>query len=394
MRQTWRWFGPDDIVPLAWVRQAGADGIVTACHQFAPGTAWTSAAIAARKAEIEAAGLTWDVVESVPVSEAIKTAGPECDAHLDAYAETLRRLAEAEGPEVVCYNFMPVLDWTRTDTDKVLPHGGTAMAFEFTDFVAFDLFILKRKRAADDYAPDVLARAEERFAAMSNDERTRLGNTVGAGLPGANDFHALDALPGLIDTYAGIGADGLRANLAAFLERIVPVAEELGLRLCAHPDDPPFPILGLPRILSNAEDYQALLDMVPSQANGVTLCTGSLGVLASNDMPAFTQRFAGRIHFAHLRNTTRSGDAARPDFFEDAHLEGDTDMVAVLRALRAEETRRKAEGRTDWEIPMRPDHGHRLMSDLERPAQPGYPAVGRLRGLAELRGILHALGAG
>ncbi|WP_223425700.1 mannonate dehydratase [Tateyamaria pelophila] len=394
MIECWRWFGPDDPTTLSDLPQVGATGVVTALHQFAPGMPWPEADIATRKRMIEGAGLTWAVVESLPVSEAIKTQGPDIASHLAHYLGSLEALAR-QGVQTICYNFMPILDWTRTNTHAPQPHGGTAMLFDLVDFAAFDLHILERSSAVDDYSEAVQDAASVAFEAMDDVSRKRLTRTVIAGLPGANDGWTLEDVRARLETYDGITADRLRQNLIDFLSEVVPTAERLGLRLCCHPDDPPFPLLGLPRVMSSADDYGRVLDAVDTQANGATLCTGSLGVGADFDAPEFVRRFGPRIHFAHLRNTKRlpSPDPSRPGFFEAAHLEGDTDMVATITALMDEQARRRAEGRSDHAIPMRPDHGQELLSDRERDSLPGYPLIGRMRGLAELRGIMAAVEA-
>jgi mannonate dehydratase len=391
MRQTWRWFGPADTISIAEIRQTGAAGIVSALHHIPPGAVWSEAEIARRKAEIETgSGLTWDVVESLPVSEAIKTqTGPWRD-HIAAYKDSLRNLA-ATGPKTICYNFMPVLDWTRTALRAPLPHGGTAMRFDLTDFAMFDLHLLARPGAAEDYTDAVRAEAARRFAETDDTARAQLVNNIVAGLPGANDSWSLDDVRALLATYSGIDATRLRQNLIDFLAEVAPVAEELDLRLCCHPDDPPFSLMGLPRVMSDLADYRAVLAAVDLPANGVTFCTGSLGVRADFDPVAFVDALGARIHFVHLRNTRRDGNGDRVSFIESDHLAGDTDMVATLRALLAEERRRKAEGRADWELPMRPDHGHDLLDDHRRASQPGYPLIGRMKGLAELRGVIAAL---
>lgn len=404
MRQTWRWFGPADAVSIDEVRQAGAEGVVSALHHILPGEVWPVAEIEARQAQIAGAdgdsGLAWEVVESVPVSEAIKTRSGPVRAHLDAYADTLRNLAACK-IKVVCYNFMPILDWTRTSLATPLPfrrqgvagHGGTAMRFDLTDFALFDIFVLERPDAAADWPGRIRDAAQRRLAVMRRPAREALAANIVAGLPGATDGWTLAELRDRLAAYRDIDAGALRDNLVAFLAEMAPVAADLGLRLCAHPDDPPFPLLGLPRILSTEADYAAILDTVDIAASGITLCTGSLGVRDDFDAAGFVRRLGGRIHFAHLRNTARydPGDGVRSSFVESAHLDGDTDMVAAIRALLTEERRRRAEGRADAQIPMRPDHGHALACDLARPAQPGYPLVGRLRGLAELRGVMAAL---
>lgn len=394
MKQTWRWFGPDDTVSLAEVRQTGATGIVTALHHVLTGTAWSPVEIATRKAMIEAAGLTWDVIESLPVSEAIKTQGPDHKAHLEAWRQSLRHIADA-GLQTVCYNFMPILDWTRTNIAKPMTDGATAMHFDLVDFASFDLHILERAGAKDDFGPALREAAAARFAALSNTQRAQLVHTVIAGLPGTNDGWTLDDLRARLATYDGITPARLRQNLIDFLGEVAPLAEELGLRLCCHPDDPPFPLLGLPRVMSTTDDYAAVLDAVDLPANGATFCTGSLGVMTGFDPVDFINRLGARIHFVHLRNTRRDGvaDGARVSFHEAQHLDGDTDMVATIGALLAEQRSRKAAGRSDWEIPMRPDHGQAQLSDFARDSAPGYPLIGRMRGLAELRGVMTALGS-
>ena len=394
MIECWRWFGPSDPITLQDLPQVGATGVVTALHDIPPGTAWPADAIRARKALIEAAGLRWEVVESVPVSEAIKTQGPDCAAHIAAYKATLAALA-GEGITTVCYNFMPILDWTRTETHAPQPHGGTAMLFDLPTFAVFDLHILARPAAIDDYNAETRAAAALIHAQMEDADVARLTRTVIAGLPGANDGWTLEDVRARLATYDGITADRLRQNLIDFLAEIVPVAEQLGMRLCCHPDDPPFALLGLPRVMSSTDDYATVLDAVPSMSNGATLCTGSLGVARDFDAPEFVTRLGPKIHFAHLRNTERlpSPEPDRPGFLEAPHLDGDTDMVATIRALMSEEARRRSEGRADHAVPMRPDHGQELLTDRTRDSLPGYPLIGRMRGLAELRGIMAAVGA-
>jgi mannonate dehydratase len=332
---------------------------------------------------------TWSAACTSPLKSAIKSQTGPVREHLEAYKRSLANLA-ACGIKTVCYNFMPVLDWTRTRLDHPLPNGGNAMRFDLVDFVAFDCFILHRQGAEDDYAQDTLTVARERFARLCEPEKKALLSNIVAGLPGANDNWSLDDVKLKPDEYAGITPGGLRANLIDFLSEIVPVAENLGVRLCCHPDDPPFPLLGLPRVMSSLDNYEKVLAAVDSPANGVTFCTGSLGVSADFDPVAFIELLGPRIHFVHLRNTTRDGSSDRSltSFREAEHLIGDTDMVATIRALMTEEARRRTQGRSDHEIPMRPDHGHALLSDLERPTQPGYPLIGRMRGLAELRGVM------
>jgi mannonate dehydratase len=390
MKHTWRWFGPIDKVTVRDAAQAGAEGIVSALHHIPTGLVWPLEEIQQRHAEIEAGGLAWDVVESVPVSEDIKTQTGDWRAHVSAWQETLRRLSQT-GIRTVCYNFMPILDWTRTDLRWKTRHGAKAMRFDLADFVAFDIHILKRPGAAADYTPEQSDAAARSFSQMDDARIAALGKNIGAGLPGSADGYSLDQLLEKLRSYHGLDATRLKSNLVDFLSEVVPVAEEVGINICAHPDDPPWPLLGLPRILSTADDYAHMLDAVDSRNNGVTLCTGSLGARQDNDLPAIATRFASRIHFVHLRNVTRDTDSLPCSFFEDEHLEGGTDMVAVIAALLKEEQRRKDAGLADHRIPMRPDHGQEILDDLNRGAQPGYPSIGRLKGLAELRGIERAL---
>ncbi|MCY1666913.1 mannonate dehydratase [Rhizobium sp. SL86] len=390
MRHTWRWFGPIDKVSVRDAAQAGAEGIVSALHHIATGEVWPEDEIARRHDAIRSGGLVWDVVESVPVSEDIKTQTGDWRRHIANWQETLRRLS-ASGIRTVCYNFMPVLDWTRTDLRWEIRHGAKAMRFDLVEFVAFDLHILKRPNAAEDYPETLREDAARRFSSMNDAKIAALGKNIGAGLPGSADGYTLAQLLDKLRTYQGIDRSRLQQNLVDFLSEVTPVAEEVGINICAHGDDPPWPLLGLPRILSTEEDYAHMLRQVDSRANGVTLCTGSLGARPDNDLPFIATRFANRIHFVHLRNVTRDTDTVPCSFFEDEHLEGTTDMVAVIAALVSEEARRRAEGREDHRIPMRPDHGQEILDDLSRGAQPGYPAIGRLKGLAELRGIERAL---
>jgi mannonate dehydratase len=391
MRHTWRWFGPVDRVTVRDAAQAGARGIVTALHHIPTGTAWSAAEIAKRQAEARAGGLEWELVESIPVSESIKTQSGPLREHLTAWRESLRELA-AVGIFTVCYNFMPVLDWTRTDLRWETPDGARAMRFDLVDFVVFDLFILERAAAADSYPAAVVEDARRRFRGMDETKKAALTKNVGAGLPGSADSYSLTELREALARYVGFDADRLRAHLVDFLSEVAPVAESLGMRLCAHGDDPPWPLLGLPRILSTESDYRRVLDAVDLSANGVTLCTGSLGARPDNDLPTMAKQLGRRIHFVHLRNVRRETVGAPCSFFEDRHLDGNTDMVGVIAALLEEERRRKAEGRPDHQIFMRPDHGQEVLDDLVRGAQPGYPAIGRLKGLAELRGVERALG--
>jgi mannonate dehydratase len=392
MEQTWRWFGPDDAVKLHEIRQAGASGIVTALHHIPYGVVWTQDEIATRKAMIEAdasLGLRWSVVESLPVAEPIKLADGVLSALFDNYRESLRNLG-AQGVTTVCYNFMPVLDWTRTQLATPLPGGGTALRFNAHEYAAFDCFMLARKGAEAEHAPDVLARARAWFDRASESDKDRLLANIMAGLPGAYARYDVPGLRTMLDRYADITAEGLRENLARFLREVVPAAEEAGVRMCIHPDDPPRPLFGLPRIVSNQHDIDVLLGAVDSNANGLTLCTGSLGAGAVNDLPAMAQRFASRTHFVHLRNVSKEPDGS---FQEADHLDGDVDMVAVMSALLHEQARRHAAGDPHWRLPFRPDHGHELLEDARRKTHPGYPLIGRMRGLAELRGVMVALAA-
>jgi mannonate dehydratase len=398
MRQTWRWFGPADKVTLWDIRQAGAEGIVTALYHIPPGQPWSRAEIRQRISEVEThddgspSGLTLDVIESIPVSEAIKTAGPDREAHVAAWIESLRNCA-AEGIRVICYNFMPVLDWTRTDLKHRRPNGALALRFDLPDFAAFDIHVLNRAGAAADYPAAIVTEAAARAAHWDDTARDRQAGNILAGLPGSVERWTLDSFRTRLATYDGITADRLRANMEWFLRRVVPVAEDLGVRLCCHPDDPPWALFGLPRIMSTEADYRWLVEVVPSPANGITFCTGSLGARADNDLPGIVRRLGPHIHFLHLRNVRREADTVPCSFFEDDHLGGSTDMVAVIREVVAEQNRRRAAGRADWQIPMRPDHGQEILTDAERVGTPGYPAVGRLKGLAELRGAMLALQA-
>jgi mannonate dehydratase len=396
MRQTWRWFGPKDLVSTDDMLQAGVEGVVSALHHVPTGDVWTPDEIARRQAEIARrtdgtpSGIAWEVVESLPVSEDVKKQKGAWREHIANYRVSLENLASA-GIEVVCYNFMPVLDWTRTDLAWRVSHGGTCMRFDYSDFAAFDIHILARKGAADDYPDDIRALAADRFAAMDDDRRQTLARNVVFGLPGSAQGITLDDVRAHLAEYGAISPDQLRAHFVAFLEEVIPTAEKVGVRMCCHPDDPPFPLLGLPRVVSTEADYRALLDAVPSRANGVTLCSGSLGARPDNDLPGMMQRLGDRVHFLHLRNVTRESDAIAGSFHEAEHLGGGTDMVALIAAAIAEERRRAAAGRPDTSIPFRPDHGQDILDDLKRKAQPGYPAIGRLKGLAELRGIMTAL---
>jgi len=396
MRQTWRWFGPPDHVSIDDMMQAGVEGVVSALHHLPTGEVWTPGEIIKRQQAIgrmkdgHPSGLRWDVVESLPVSEDIKKQRGNWRAHVENYKASLENLAAAS-IEVICYNFMPVLDWTRTHLHWRLPNGATCMRYDFVDFAAFDIFILARPGADADFPGLVVERARQRHAAMTEPEKETLARNVVFGLPGAAENFTLADVRAHLADYRDISADRLRAHLVDFLSEVAPIAERLGLRLCCHPDDPPFGLLGLPRIMSTEADYATVMDAVDSPANGITLCTGSLGARPDNDLPGMMQRLGARVHFLHLRNVKRESSGIRGSFYEAEHLSGDTDMVAVIAAALREERRRKAEGRADRSIPFRPDHGHDILDDLNRSGQPGYPAIGRLKGLAELRGIFTAL---
>ena len=388
MIETWRWYGEFDPITLAEVAQTGASGIVTALHAIPYGEVWPSGAIAARKHAVEAAGFVWSVVESLPVHERIKTGEGDLSALFANYRQSMANLAE-QGVQTICYNFMPLLDWTRTDLAAPVAGGATCLRFEATHMAAFEIHMLGRQAAEDDYDDAVRVRAAAWFQQATEADRDKLLASIMAGMPGAFDRYDIPGLRSALAGYDGIDRDTLRANYARFLSEVVPAAEDLGIRLCVHPDDPPRDILGLPRIVSTGADLDWILSAQDSPANGVTLCSGSLGAHPGNDVPAIAARVAGRIHFAHLRNVRKEPDGS---FEEAAHLEGDTDMVALLRVLLGEEARRRAEGRADDAIPFRPDHGHHMLSDHDRDFVPGYPLIGRLRGLAELRGVIRGIG--
>lgn len=392
MRQTWRWFGPHDLASVDAMRQAGVEGVVSSLYHLPNGTVWSAEEIAKRQDQLSRmgdgspSGLAWEVVESLPVSEDIKKQKGDWRDHLDAYRTSLRNLAGA-GIEVICYNFMPLLDWTRTDLRWRVDHGGRCMRFDLVDFAMFDIHLLKRAGAAESFPEPIVDAAARRFGDTDEEFQNALIRNITAGLPGTTESLTLADVRDHLAGYGAIDRETFRTHFTAFLEEVVPTAEELGLRLCCHPDDPPFPLLGLPRINSTEADYDALLAAVDSPANGITLCSGSLGARPDNDLPGMMRRLGHRVHFLHLRNVRRDDDSVPTSFYEAEHLGGDTDMVDLISAVLDEEARRRDEGRRDWRIPMRPDHGQDLLDDLGRDSQPGYPTIGRLRGLAELRGV-------
>jgi mannonate dehydratase len=387
MKETWRWFGPEDPVPLDHIKQAGATGIVSALHHLYRGDVWPLDEVMKRRDAIRAAGFDWSVVESIPIHNSIKLRSGPYQRFISAWKDTLAAVAKA-GVPVICYNFMPVVDWTRTDLRWRLPTTGYALRFDAVDFAAYDLFILERKGAEADY-PEHRARAAHlRFNSMSEGRRQDLEHTIIAGLPGAEASYNRETIRSLIAEYEGTTTDDLCGNLITFLREVIPVAQEKGVRLAIHPDDPPWSLFGLPRVVSTREDVRAILTSCDTLANGLTFCVGSFGARADNDLLAMAREFGARIHFVHLRQVTRESDGS---FHEAEHLAGSSDMVGMIRALLEEEAHRRRAGRPDHEIPMRPDHGHLLADDIGKKVNPGYSLVGRLKGLAELRGVMQGL---
>ena len=383
LEETFRWYGPNDAVTLAAIKQTGATGIVNALHHIPSGEVWTTDEIKKRKKIIENGGFSWSVVESVNVHDSIKIGTPDRDLAIENYIQTLKNLA-AEGIKTVCYNFMPVLDWTRSDIDYRLPNGASALRFHAPAWRAFDLYILERPEAVNEFTPEEQQAAKKYLDSLSKEEITQLTNNMMAGLPGTRDVLTVEQFKGFLSKYDGVDTKTLKANMAYFLQAIIPEAEKVGVKMCVHPDDPPFPIFGLPRIVSTEKDLNDVVNAAPSPSNGLTYCTGSLGARGDNDLPGIVERLGQHFHFLHLRNVKREADGS---FYEADHLDGSTDMYAVMKNIILEQKKRQDSGRTDIAIPMRPDHGHKLLDDFNYNTFPGYSVIGRLKGLAELRGL-------
>lgn len=383
LEQTWRWYGPKDPITLAEIKQTGATGIVTALHHIPNGQVWPIEEIKKRKAEIEEAGLRWSVVESVPVHEDIKKQKANYKQYIENYKESIRNLGQC-GIATICYNFMPVLDWSRTDLEWVFADGSKALKFDMNAFAAFDIYILKREGASSSYTAKIQKEAKEVFHIMDEVAKQKLIDTVIKGLPGSEESWDLESFAKTLKDYDNIDSATFKNNLFFFLQEIIPVAEQAGVRMAIHPDDPPYSLLGLPRIVSNIEDATELCKVIDSPSNGLTLCTGSYGAGYDNNLIEITQKLGHRINFVHLRNVTADPEG---NFYEDDHLVGNVDMYGVMVELVKEEEKRKKEGRKDWQMPMRPDHGHQMLDDLKKVNNPGYSLIGRMRGLAELRGL-------
>lgn len=383
MKHTWRWFGPNDRITFEQIRQAGAKGIVTALHHIPVGNCWTIEEIQKRKKLIEDSELVWSVVESVPVSEDIKKRTGNYKEHIENYKQTIRNLAFC-GINTICYNFMPILDWSRTNLTYKFSDGSESLRFDYAFFVAFDIHILKREKASDFYPPEVVKQADDYFASLTIDQKELLKNTILLGLPGSLEAFTLDELKQKLKAYENIDASKLKENLFAFIREIVPVAQEVDVKLAIHPDDPPWSLMGLPRIVSTEQDIEEIINVVDTPSNGFTLCTGSLGAGYFNDLPQIAEKFAHRINFAHLRNVVRDESL---NFNESYLFEGDVDMYKVMKSIVLEENRRRVDGKSDWQIPMRPDHGNQMLEDLGKDNYPGYSLYGRMKNLAELKGM-------